>query len=91
MATRMSGFAVRLTLAPAVVLLLGWMLAPLAMTHCLSFRKFIPRICDLGWIGFDNYARFAMSGSFWPSAYAIILASIVALLPLHIVAENLDA
>ena len=61
-------------LAPAVVLLLGWMLVPLTMTLYFSFRKFLPlRGGDLGWVGFDNYTRFVTSSSFWPSVYATLL------------------
>jgi sorbitol/mannitol transport system permease protein len=55
-------------LAPAVVLLLGWMLVPLTMTLYFSFKKYLPlRGGDLGWVGFDNYVRFVSSSAFWPS------------------------
>jgi sorbitol/mannitol transport system permease protein len=55
-------------MAPAVVLLLGWMLVPLTMTLWFSFRKYLPlRGGDMGWVGFDNYVRFVSSSSFWPS------------------------
>ena len=49
-------------LAPAVVLLLGWMLVPLIMTLYFSFlKRYLPlRGGDMGWIGFDNY-EFASS------------------------------
>ena len=59
MATQHSRSAARLMMAPAVVLLLGWMLVPLIMTLLFSFKKYLPlRGGDLGWVGFDNYIRF---------------------------------
>jgi len=55
-------------MAPAVILLLGWMLVPLTMTLWFSFRKYLPlRGGDLGWTGFDNYVRFFKSSAFLPS------------------------
>jgi sorbitol/mannitol transport system permease protein len=55
-------------MAPAVILLLGWMLVPLTMTLYFSFKKYLPlRGGDLGWVGFENYTRFVTSSSFWPS------------------------
>ena len=61
-------------MAPAVILLLGWMLVPLTMTLWFSFRKFLPlRGGDLGWIGFENYVRFVSSSSFWPSVQATLM------------------
>ena len=49
----------RLMMAPAVILLLGWMLIPLTTTLYFSFKKYLPlRGGDLGWNGFDNYTRF---------------------------------
>ena len=45
--------AARFMMAPAVILLLGWMLVPLVMTLWFSFRKYLPlRGGDLGWVGF---------------------------------------
>lgn len=55
-------------MAPAVILLLGWMLVPLIMTLYFSFKNYLPlRGGDLGWVGFENYVRFVTSSSFWPS------------------------
>jgi sorbitol/mannitol transport system permease protein len=56
-------------MAPAVILLLGWMLVPLTMTLWFSFRRFMPNRPDIepGWVGFENYVRFISSSSFWPS------------------------
>ena len=68
MATKASRSAARVMMAPAVILLLGWMLVPLTMTLWFSFRKYLPlRGGDLGWAGFDNYTRFVGSSAFWPS------------------------
>ena len=51
MATKQSRSAARIMMAPAVVLLLGWMLVPLTMTLYFSFKKYLPlRGGDLGWV-----------------------------------------
>ncbi|APX89921.1 sugar ABC transporter permease [Brevirhabdus pacifica] len=74
MATRHSRSAARLMMAPAVILLLGWMLVPLTMTLWFSFRKYLPmRGGDLGGVGFDNYVRFVTSSAFWPSVQATLV------------------
>jgi len=74
MATQHSRSAARLMMAPAVILLLGWMLVPLTMTLYFSFKKYLPlRGGDLGWVGFDNYVRFVSSSAFWPSVQATLL------------------
>ncbi len=74
MATQHSRSAARLMLAPAVILLLGWMLVPLLMTLWFSFRNYLPlRGGDLGSAGFDNYVRFVTSSSFWPSIWATLI------------------
>ena len=68
MATKASRSAARLMMAPAVILLLGWMLVPLTMTLWFSFRTYLPlRGGDQGWTGFDNYVRFVTSTAFWPA------------------------
>jgi len=73
MATQHSRSAARLMMAPAVILLLGWMLVPLIMTLMFSFKKYLPlRGGDLGWVGFDNYIRFVTSSAFWPSVLATL-------------------
>ncbi len=74
MATEHSKSAARWMLTPAVVLLLGWMLVPLIMTLYFSFKKYLPlRGGDLGWVGFDNYARFITSSAFLDSVGATLL------------------
>ena len=68
MANQNSRSIARFMMAPAVIMLLGWMLVPLTMTLWFSFRKYLPlRGGDMGWVGFDNYVRFVSSSSFWPS------------------------
>ena len=74
MATQQSRSAARLMMAPAVVLLLGWMLVPLSMTLYFSFKKYLPlRGGDLGWVGFENYSRFVSSSAFWPSVQTTLI------------------
>ena len=73
MATKASRSAARLMLAPAVILLLGWMLVPLTMTLIFSFQRYLPlRGGFQGWIGFENYTRFVTSSAFWPSVQATL-------------------
>jgi sorbitol/mannitol transport system permease protein len=74
MATQQSRSAARFMLAPAVVMLMGWMLVPLIMTLYFSFKSYLPlRGGDLGWVGFENYVRFVTSSAFWPSIQATLL------------------
>ncbi|MEM8751771.1 MAG: sugar ABC transporter permease [Pseudomonadota bacterium] len=74
MATRQARSAARFMMAPAVILLLGWMLAPLIMTLWFSFRRYLPlRGGDQGFTGFDNYVRFVTSSSFWPAIQATLI------------------
>ena len=74
MATQHSRSAARIMMAPAVTLLLGWMLVPLIATLYLSFRDYRPmRGGDLGFAGFENYTRFIGSSSFWPSIVTTLI------------------
>jgi len=74
MATQQSRSAARLMMAPAVILLLGWMLVPLIMTLWFSFRVYLPmRGVDQGWAGLDNYIRFVSSSSFWRSIQVTLI------------------
>ena len=78
MATQQSRSAARLMMAPAVILLLGWMLVPLVMTLFFSFKKYLPLRGDtlaggLDWVGFQNYERFFNSSAFWPSVQTTLL------------------
>lgn len=78
MATQQSRSAARIMMAPAVVLLLGWMLVPLILTLFFSFKKYLPLRGDsfgngLQWVGFDNYVRFVSSSSFWPAVMTTLI------------------
>ncbi|MEL6167702.1 MAG: sugar ABC transporter permease [Pseudomonadota bacterium] len=74
MATQHSRSAARLMMAPAVILLLGWMLVPLTMTLWFSFRRYLPlRGGDQGFVGFENYVRFLSSSSFWPAVQTTLV------------------
>ncbi|MCP4207893.1 MAG: sugar ABC transporter permease [Shimia sp.] len=78
MATKASRSAARIMMAPAVVLLLGWMLVPLIMTLWFSFTKYLPLRGDsiergLDWVGFSNYVRFISSSSFWPAVHTTLI------------------
>ena len=74
MATQHSRSAARLMMAPAVVLLLGWMLVPLVMTLYFSFADYRPlRGTFEPWIGFENYVRFATSSSFVEAIWTTLL------------------
>ena len=68
MATAHSKSAARIMIAPAVFVLLVWMLVPLCMTLYFSFADYRPMrgIFD-AWIGFGNYASFLTSSSFLSS------------------------
>jgi len=65
-------------MAPAVTVLMGWMLVPLIMTLWFSFTKYLPLRGDsiergLDWVGFANYSRFLSSSAFWPSVQTTLL------------------
>jgi sorbitol/mannitol transport system permease protein len=85
MATKASASAARLMMAPAVTLLLGWMLVPLTMTLYFSFADYRPlRGVFEPWIGFQNYARFTSSSSFW-DAVGTTLVMVSAILAITVV------
>ncbi|SFI64869.1 carbohydrate ABC transporter permease [Jannaschia pohangensis] len=68
MATAHSKSAARLMIAPAVFVLLVWMLIPLCMTLYFSFADYRPmRGVFETWIGFENFIRFLTSSSFLSS------------------------
>ncbi|MEM6636322.1 MAG: sugar ABC transporter permease [Pseudomonadota bacterium] len=78
MATAHSRSAARLMMAPAVFLLLVWMLVPLSMTLFFSFKRYLPLRGDslangLDWVGFANYTRFVGSSSFWPAVQTTLV------------------
>ena len=74
MATQHSRSAARIMMAPAVFLLLVWMLVPLCMTLWFSVRDYRPlRGGDNGFVGMDNFVRFLTSNSFWPSIMTTLI------------------
>jgi sorbitol/mannitol transport system permease protein len=78
MATKASRSLARMMMAPAVTVLMGWMLVPLIMTLWFSFTKYLPLRGDsiergLDWVGFANYSRFLSSSAFWPSVQTTLL------------------
>ncbi|MCU4652741.1 sugar ABC transporter permease [Roseibacterium sp. SDUM158016] len=74
MATQSSRSAARIMMAPAVFLLLVWMLVPLCMTLWFSLRDYRPlRGGDLGFVGLENFVRFVSSSSFWPAVFTTML------------------
>lgn len=74
MATQHSRTAARIMIAPAVFLLLVWMLVPLTMTLWFSFRQYLPlRGGDQGFVWFDNYIRFISSSAFWPAVQTTLV------------------
>jgi sorbitol/mannitol transport system permease protein len=85
MATKASRSAARLMMAPAVTLLLGWMLVPLGMTLYFSFSDYRPlRGTFEPWIGFENYERFVSSSSFW-DAVATTLVMVGSILVITVI------
>ena len=66
MATKHSRAAARLMISPAVLLLLGWMIVPLAMTLYFSFQRYnllMPGMEE--WIGLANYQYFLTDPAFF--------------------------
>jgi sorbitol/mannitol transport system permease protein len=65
MATQSSRSAARLMLAPSVILLLIWMVVPLALTLYFSTQRYNLLYPDRsGWNDFGNYTRFILSPGF---------------------------
>ena len=66
MSTQSTRLAARLMVAPSVLLLLVWMIVPLAMTLYFSFRFYRLLSPDrTGWVGFTNYTWFLNAPDFW--------------------------
>jgi sorbitol/mannitol transport system permease protein len=66
MATQHSRVAARLMISPSVLLLLGWMIVPLAMTLYFSFLSY--NLLSPGteqWVGLLNYEFFLTDPAFW--------------------------
>src|SRR3954452_5593040 len=68
MATQQTRSLARFMMAPSVVLLLVWMVVPLALTLWFSFQQYNPLnpIRD-GFVGFSNYALFYSNPAFLQS------------------------
>ncbi|WP_425052163.1 carbohydrate ABC transporter permease [Psychromarinibacter sp. S121] len=74
MATQHSKSAARMMMAPAVIVLLGWMLVPLVLTLWFSFTDYRPlrgifECC----VGFQNYERFVTSSAFMDSVITTLV------------------
>src|SRR5687768_11920605 len=74
MATQASRHASRMMLSPAVILLLVWMVVPLAMTLWFSFQRYNLLQPDRqGFIWFANYLSFVSSPAFWAAILNTLL------------------
>ena len=93
MSTQSSRRAARLMLSPSVVLLMIWMVVPLALTLWFSFQRYNLLYPDRsGFIGFLNYTNFVASPAFLASigntlilvggvlAITVVLGVLIALL-----------
>ncbi len=93
MSTQSARSAARLMLSPSVILLLIWMIVPLALTLWFSFQRYNLLYPDRsGFIGFDNYINFIATPAFLSSigntlilvggvlAITVILGTLIALL-----------
>lgn len=68
MATRNTRTLARAMMAPAVILLLIWMIVPLAMTIWYSFQNYnLLNPAGQGFAGFLNYEFFVTDPAFWQS------------------------
>ena len=66
MATRQTQTIARWMRMPSIVLLLIWMIVPLALTVYFSFRYYnLLNPSAGGWAGFDNYHYFLTDPAFW--------------------------
>ncbi|ETD81958.1 sugar ABC transporter permease [Rhodobacter capsulatus YW1] len=66
MSTQASRTAARLMISPAVLLLLGWMIIPLAMTLWFSMQRYNLLMPGMGgFTGFDNYRYFLTDPAFF--------------------------
>jgi len=74
MATQQSRSLAKLMNAPAVLMLLLWMLVPLCMTIYFSFLDYRPLRGVYEWAdGFENYSRFLSSSSFTSSVMVTLI------------------
>lgn len=93
MSTHSSRLAARMMVAPSVILLLIWMIVPLAMTLYYSFRFYRLLTPErTGWVGVTNYLWFFNSPDFWQALFntlalvggvlfiTVVLGTLIALL-----------
>ncbi|MBS3981216.1 MAG: sugar ABC transporter permease [Rhodobacteraceae bacterium] len=93
MSTHSSRLAARMMVAPSVLLLLIWMIVPLAMTLYYSFRFYRLLTPErTGWVGVTNYLWFFNSPDFWQALFntlalvggvlfiTVVLGTLIALL-----------
>jgi sorbitol/mannitol transport system permease protein len=74
MSTQASRSAARFMLSPAVILLLIWMIVPLAMTLWFSFQRYNLLYPDrAGFVWFANYANFIATPDFWAAILNTLL------------------
>lgn len=74
MATQASRSASRLMISPAVILLLLWMIVPLAMTIWFSFLRYNLLMPDaVNFSGFENYHYFFTDPAFWPALFNTLI------------------
>ena len=68
MATRQTRTLARVMMAPAVILLLIWMIVPLSMTLWYSFQNYnMLNPAGRGFAGWENYYYFYTDPAFWQS------------------------
>ena len=78
MATQHSRSAARMMMAPATILLLGWMLVPLTMTLYFSFKKYL-RCAVVIWAGLASTITYDLSlrvrsGLPWQPRWSLLAA-----------------
>ncbi len=80
MATHQSRIAARIMVSPAVILLLLWMIVPLAMTLYFSFLRYNLLTPGTSFAGFDNYYYFLTNPAFFAAltnTLALVLGVLV--------------
>ena len=82
MATRQTQSIARLMRAPAIILLLIWMIVPLAMTLYYSFQDFNLQYAPSpqGWFGLSNYEFFVTDPVFWTAVWNTLVMVVGVLL-----------
>ncbi len=74
MATKQSHRLARLMIAPSVVVLLVWMIVPLALTIWFAFQRYRLTNPNIkGFAGFANFEFFVTDPAFWPAIFNTLL------------------